>query len=158
VEPAREPGGPLVGVRRHHELTQAEPAETAQLSTSGIRRIEAGTRRTRRSTLDRIAAALGNPALADELPKLAGLASPVNRPNAERIARRRARRHGRSRAASEAAAKGGERRSAVDMLGELERSGGLDDSTPRRTTLASAASDRSGFRARPAAGGKASPA
>jgi transcriptional regulator with XRE-family HTH domain len=50
-------GAHLAAVRRDHGLTQAALAEAAELSTSGIRRIEAGTRRTRRSTLDRMAAA-----------------------------------------------------------------------------------------------------
>jgi transcriptional regulator with XRE-family HTH domain len=54
-------GAHLGAVRRDHRLTQAALGEASELSTSGIRRIETGTRRTRRSTLDRIAAALGDP-------------------------------------------------------------------------------------------------
>jgi transcriptional regulator with XRE-family HTH domain len=70
-------GARLAAVRRDRGLAQDTLAEAAELSTSGIRRIEAGTRRTRRSTLDRIAAALGDPDLGDEL---AGLAGPALAP------------------------------------------------------------------------------
>jgi hypothetical protein len=62
---------------------------------STIQRIEAGARRTRRSTLDRIAEALGDPQLAGVLAELAGPALAPESPYAERIARRRVRRHRR---------------------------------------------------------------
>jgi transcriptional regulator with XRE-family HTH domain len=80
-------GACLAAVRRDRGVTQAVLAEAAELSTSGIRRIEAGTRRTRRSTLDGIAAALDEPELADELARLAGPALAPESPYAERIAR-----------------------------------------------------------------------
>jgi transcriptional regulator with XRE-family HTH domain len=73
-------------------ITQAELGKAAQVSTSTIQRIEAGTRRTRRSTLDRISLAVGDPALTDELVGLAGAALAPESPYAERIARRRSRR------------------------------------------------------------------
>jgi transcriptional regulator with XRE-family HTH domain len=94
-------------------------AEASELSTSGIARIETGTRRTRPSTLDRIAVALGDPELAKELAQLAGPARAPESPYAERIARRRARRHGR-RQRQAAAAKREGRREVVEMLHELE--------------------------------------
>jgi transcriptional regulator with XRE-family HTH domain len=79
-------------------VTQGELAKAAQLSTSTIQRIEAGTRRTRRSTLHRIAEALGDPKLASVLADLAGPALAPESPYAERIARRRERRHRRREA------------------------------------------------------------
>jgi transcriptional regulator with XRE-family HTH domain len=79
-------------------LTQAKLAEANELSESTIQRIEAGSRRTRHSTLERITLALGDPALADELARLAGAALAPESPYAERIARRRERRHCRGEA------------------------------------------------------------
>jgi transcriptional regulator with XRE-family HTH domain len=114
-------GARLAAVRRDRGLTQDTLAEAAELSTSGIHRIEAGTRRTRRSTLDRIAAALGDPELAAEL---AGLAGPALAPESlygEPIARRRARRHVRRRARGEWAARRAKERELDDLLRELDR-------------------------------------
>ncbi len=71
--------------------------------------IENGGRRTRRSTLGRVAAALtdANPSLGDEKPladalaELAGPALAPESPHAERIARRRQRRKRQEREANE---------------------------------------------------------
>jgi hypothetical protein len=60
-------------------------------------RIERGLRRTRASTLDRIACALGEPALGGELARLAGPALAPESEYAERITRRRVRRHTQAR-------------------------------------------------------------
>ena len=63
----------LRSARSARGLSQRELAEAASLSRSSIERIEAGARRTRRSTLQRIVAALGEEeALIDELAALAG--------------------------------------------------------------------------------------
>ncbi len=48
----------LRALRREAQLTQQALAFRAELSESQLYRIEAGTRRTRRSTLDRLAGAL----------------------------------------------------------------------------------------------------
>jgi transcriptional regulator with XRE-family HTH domain len=79
-------GNRLATVRHDRGFTQAGLAQKAELSTSAIGRIESGTRRTRRSTLERIAIALGSPNLADELARLAGPALAPESPHAERIA------------------------------------------------------------------------
>jgi transcriptional regulator with XRE-family HTH domain len=60
-------GARLAELRRKRRLAQTDLADTAKLSTRGFQRIEAGHRRTRLSTLDRLAAALGDESLAREL-------------------------------------------------------------------------------------------
>ena len=105
IDPSEVPylesfGAALRELRGNVGLTQARLAELAQASASTIGKIEAGTRRTRRSTLGRIATALVglHPDLgdADELADdLAVLAGPVLAPESEyadRISRRRERR------------------------------------------------------------------
>ncbi|MCU1590252.1 MAG: hypothetical protein JWP11_1508 [Frankiales bacterium] len=90
----------LATTRRAIGLTQEELALRAGLSRVQVARLEAGTRRTRRSTLTRIAAAL-----VVEVPKLgpverlvadfvdeAGPALAEESQHAERVARRRGRR------------------------------------------------------------------
>jgi transcriptional regulator with XRE-family HTH domain len=79
-------------VRRSRGLTQAELAVAAELSRRHVERLEAGNRRTRRSTLSRIAEALGDPSLEDELVGLAGPALAPESEYAERVVRRRQRR------------------------------------------------------------------
>src|SRR5689334_17154271 len=78
-------------------LTQRALANTAELSVSMIGRIEAGTRRTRRSTLERIAAAFDQPELGEELARLAGPALAPESAYAGRIATRRQRRTEKAR-------------------------------------------------------------
>jgi transcriptional regulator with XRE-family HTH domain len=87
-------------LRGRAELTQAKLADLAGLSVSTVGRIEAGARRTRRSTLGRIVAAVAraDPSLGEPEPlvdSLAGLGGPALAPEsvfADRIARRRERR------------------------------------------------------------------
>jgi transcriptional regulator with XRE-family HTH domain len=87
-------------LRARAELTQAKLAELAELSVSTVSRIEAGARRTRRSTLGRIAAVVArtDPSLGEPEPladSLAGLGGPALAPEsafADRLARRRERR------------------------------------------------------------------
>jgi transcriptional regulator with XRE-family HTH domain len=107
----------LQRARCSRAMTQGELATAAQLSTSTIQRIEAGTRRTRRSTLRRIAEALGDPQLASALARLAGPALAPESPYAERITRRRERRHGKARRREQAHA----RQEALAAVRELER-------------------------------------
>ena len=114
-------GERLASLRRDQCLTQVALAQMAELSTSSIARIEAGTRRTRRSTLDRIATALGHPELADELERVAGPAIAPESPYAERITRRRERRHGRTRAREEWTRRQARHQEVSEMLRELER-------------------------------------
>jgi transcriptional regulator with XRE-family HTH domain len=85
-------GARLAELRRKRRLAQTDLAEIAKLSTRGFQRIEAGHRRTRLSTLDRLAAALGDESLARELAALAGPALAPESAHAERITRRRERR------------------------------------------------------------------
>lgn len=93
--------GRLLGtVRRASGLTQAELALYADLHRVQVARIERGMSRTRRSTLERLAAALvvSNPGLgsahrlADDLVEAAGPALAEESAYAERVARRRAKR------------------------------------------------------------------
>jgi transcriptional regulator with XRE-family HTH domain len=79
-------GGRLRDARCRRGLTQATLAEAAELSESAIQRIEAGTRRTRRTTLARISLAIGDPALSEELAALAGAALAPESPYPDRIA------------------------------------------------------------------------
>ena len=97
IQPAETPylsalGNRLRELRRDRGLTQAQLAVAADLSRRHVERLEAGTRRTRRSTLSRIAEALGGPSLENELVTLAGPALAQESDFAERVARRRARR------------------------------------------------------------------
>ncbi len=85
-------GARLAELRRDAGLSQRKLATAAELAPSTVERVEAGTRRTRRSTLDRIAGALNRPEAAAELADLAGPALAPESPYAERIARRRERR------------------------------------------------------------------
>lgn len=91
-------------------LSQLELAGGAQLHVDTVSRIERGVRRTRRSTLHRIAAALvasgldvDVEGLVDELVVLAGPALAPESRFAERIARRRARRWRRRRSRDDSA-------------------------------------------------------
>lgn len=106
-------------------LSQERLAERAELSAGTIGRIEAGTRRTRFSTLERIAAALtdADPSLGESeslAVSLAGLAGPALAPEseyAERVERRRKRRWRKRRNRQEA----GVQRQALAALNELRR-------------------------------------
>lgn len=73
-------------------LSQVRLATAAELASSTIERIESGARRTRRSTLERITAALERPKVAAELAAFAGPALAPESEYAERIVRRRERR------------------------------------------------------------------
>jgi DNA-binding XRE family transcriptional regulator len=85
-------------LRHDARLSRITLAETAELSESTIERIEGATRRTRRTTLGRIACVLH--ANAEELVDLAGPALAPESLYAERVARRRARRCRRKRSRS----------------------------------------------------------
>lgn len=93
----------LSTTRRALGMTQAEVAREAALHWTSLQRIELGTRRTRRSTLRRIAAAfvLREPRLGplddllDDLVTAAGPALAEESAYAERVARRRAAREER---------------------------------------------------------------
>jgi transcriptional regulator with XRE-family HTH domain len=93
-------GSRLADLRRSAGLSQARLATRGELAPSTIERLEAGTRRTRRSTLERIARALELPDAAGELVDLAGPTLAPESAYADRIARRRERRGrmGRNRA------------------------------------------------------------
>ena len=72
VERLEALGSRLADLRRSAGLSQVRLATRAELAPSTIERLEAGTRRTRRSTLGRIARALELPDAAGELVDLAG--------------------------------------------------------------------------------------
>jgi transcriptional regulator with XRE-family HTH domain len=125
LEPSETPyllalGIRLRELRRDSGLTQAQLAEAAELSCRHIERLEAGNRRTRRSTLARIAAALGDPLLGNQLADLAGPALAPESGFAERIARRRARR-ARKRARERERETAAERRQVLEKLDALAR-------------------------------------
>lgn len=92
-------GAQVRELRHEAGMTQQQLADAAQLSRSQVRRIEAGTRRTRRSTLGRIAEAVADRIdddaddLADRLESAAGAALAPESAYAERVAERRERRH-----------------------------------------------------------------
>ena len=92
-------------------LTVAQAADAAELSPRHWRRLEAGERRTRSSTLDRIAQALDADPV--ELAATAGPALADESPYADRIAKRRARRTRRRRWALEAKERDEARRAAA---------------------------------------------
>ena len=75
-------------------LTRTAMGLAADLNPQSVYRIEVGTRRTRKSTLRRIAAALDHEPerLVDELVRLAGPSLAPESAYAERVARRRGRR------------------------------------------------------------------
>jgi len=79
-------------------VSQATLAERAELARSTVERIEGGTRRTRRSTLERIAEALDRSGATEELVALVGPALAPESAYADRIEGRRARRRRRGRA------------------------------------------------------------
>ena len=114
-------GRRLATLRRQAGLTQRALGFRAALSESQIYRIESGARRTRRSTLERVAEALANtcPALgpASELGQtLAAAAGPALAPESpfrDRVARRRKRRWEKKRHLAR----------CVTSLEELERVG-----------------------------------
>jgi transcriptional regulator with XRE-family HTH domain len=90
-------GARLRELRERAGLSRPALAEKAQLGKTQIELIERGGRRTRRSTLDRLAVALtignSNPdELANELASLAGPALATESDHADRVARRRDRR------------------------------------------------------------------
>lgn len=92
-------GAQVRELRHEAGMTQQQLADAAQLSRSQVRRIEAGTRRTRRSTLERIAEAVADlidddaDDLTDRLESTAGAALAPESAYAERVADRRERRH-----------------------------------------------------------------
>lgn len=96
-------GSALRSLRGHAGLSQAAVADLTGMNLRSISRIEAGQRRTRRSTLARILAALlnENPSLGDidhlldGLIRRAGPALAEESPHRERIEARRARRERR---------------------------------------------------------------
>jgi transcriptional regulator with XRE-family HTH domain len=107
----RAAGQRLAALRREYGLTQTQLAQRAE-------RIEAGARRTRRSTLERIGEALANPSVAAEIAKLAGPSLAPESEFAERVGRRRARRS-RKRANAQEAARSAEVRELLDSLASL---------------------------------------
>jgi transcriptional regulator with XRE-family HTH domain len=92
--------GRLAALRTAAGLSRNRLASAAEVRVETVLRIEAGVRRTRRSTLGRIGAALAaaNPArggpdhMTNHLVAIAGPALAAECPYAERNARRRARR------------------------------------------------------------------
>ncbi len=92
-------------------MSQATLAERAELARTTVERIEVGTRRTRRSTLERIARALGSPDACEELAALAGPALAPESSHPDRIERRRSRRTRREE----------RRREAAELAREWER-------------------------------------
>lgn len=118
-------GRRLRELRRRTGLSQAALARAAQLNGATISRVEAGTRRTRRSTLERIASALvaelpdlgDADRLTDDLAALAGPALAPESAYADRVARRRKRRHRKREQTAE-----GERKGQIrELLVELDR-------------------------------------
>lgn len=99
-------GRRLSELRRAAGLSRAALARAAELSSPTVGRLEAGTRRTRASTLARLAGALAGPdeapALVAELAALAGPALAPESDFAERVDRRRARRARRAEREAEA--------------------------------------------------------
>lgn len=92
---ARALGLLLVDLRRERNLTQVDVAARAGLAVRSLRRLEQGERRTRLSTLQRLATALepGDPVrLAAHLTMTAGVALAEESAYAERVERRRRRR------------------------------------------------------------------
>src|SRR6266576_3057441 len=86
-------GRRVAELRRAAGLSQAGLARCAELHRATVWRIERGERRTRRSTLERIVAALGEPAeVVDDLVAAAGDALAPESQHADRVDRRRARR------------------------------------------------------------------
>lgn len=95
-------GRHLAATRRGAKLTQAAVAERAELSVSHLGKLEAGARRTRASTLARIAAALDPDRavdLTDGFIALAGPALAAESEFTERVHRRRTRRFAQGQAA-----------------------------------------------------------
>lgn len=98
-------GSRLRGLRRAVGFSQAELARRAELSPWMVRALERGARRTRRSTLERVAQALASapqppapaPDVAGELVALAGPALAPESPYRARVERRRARRRRKGR-------------------------------------------------------------
>lgn len=91
-------GRRLAELRRAACLTQAQLGAVAGVTDDTIGRIERGQRRTRRSTLGRIATGLAVPdpvATADELAAVAGPGLAPESTYIDRLARRRARHEGR---------------------------------------------------------------
>lgn len=89
-------GSELRALRQQAQLTQAVPAWRAQIGERSLRRIEAGHRRTRTSTLRRLLFGFGLPDADECLTRLLLLAGQVVAPeseHAERIDERRQRRH-----------------------------------------------------------------
>lgn len=88
-------GHRLRSLRLAAGLTQEQLAAAAEMTRSGLGKLERGERRTRRSTIDRLAAVL-NPedtaSTTTELVELAGHALAPESEYAERVARRRHRR------------------------------------------------------------------
>jgi transcriptional regulator with XRE-family HTH domain len=125
IEPMETPyllalGSRLRELRRDRGLTQAQLANAADLSRRHVERLEAGNRRTRESTLARIAAALGDPSLENELVALAGPALAAESAFAERVARRRARR-ARKRERESGRERAAELREMLERLDALAR-------------------------------------
>jgi transcriptional regulator with XRE-family HTH domain len=90
-------GRRLVELRRAAGFTRWDLAQRSKVSESTVARIERGTRRTRRSTLERIAGALGMPERCGEFAALAGPALAPESVYADRVTRRRERRWRRAR-------------------------------------------------------------
>lgn len=85
-------GARLRQLRLDAGLSQDAMASAAQLSRSQVSVIEAGESRTRRSTLQRLLAAVGRLDILDECVAIADVALADESQYAERIARRRERR------------------------------------------------------------------
>lgn len=111
VGPALALGRMIRSRRLAAGLTIAQAADAAELSARHWRRLEAGERRTRSSTLDRIAHAIGADPV--ELAATAGPALADESPYAARIAARRARRTRKRRWALEARERDEARRQAA---------------------------------------------
>jgi transcriptional regulator with XRE-family HTH domain len=91
-------GSAIAGYRQSAGLSVRALATAAELSPSQMSRIERGLRRTRMSTLARIATALGDPSIAADLAAVAGIGLAPESLYAERVARRRQRRHRKAHA------------------------------------------------------------
>ena len=90
---ARDLGARVAGLRRAANMTQVQLADQAELGVRHLQRIEAGLRRTRLSTLGRLAAAVGG-----DVAELAAMAGPSLASESVHADRMRVRRANRVRA------------------------------------------------------------
>lgn len=95
-------GSTIRGLRDEAGTSRPDVARRAEISVSTLERIEAGFRRTRRSTLERLVRALDKPEALADLIDCAGPALAPESRYRDRVDRRRRRRHSRRRSTSEA--------------------------------------------------------